>query len=273
MKHIYSIYEGIDERLKFITTSGVRIKMMLSLLERPKNSTELKDEVGVVASTVIHAARDLEKENLLEERPDGYHLTNTGKIVALKLMDIIKLFHVIKTTEDFWLSHDMEGIPPQFMERLGELQELKVVKSSPTNLLQVLSLYMKLVSKAKELRGISPVFVLEFSKLVKKLLKKGATVHLIISEEIVKPVVESYQKDIEPDIKKKVEEGHLRIWVMEGVKIAMSVTDSFISIGMFNRDGTYDFSHDMVSYNKEAINWGRELFEYYKSRAREISLI
>jgi len=273
MKHIYTIYEEIDENLKFLTTSSVRVKMMLSLLEKPKNSTELKDEIGVVASTIIHSARDLEKENLLEEKTEGYHLTNTGKIVALKLMDLVKLFSVIKKTEDFWLSHDMEGIPPQFLERLGELQELKVVKSSPTNLLQVLSLYMKLVSKAKELRGISPVFVPEFSKLVKKLLKKGATVYLVISEEIMKPVVKSYQKDIEPDIKKRVEEGHLRIWVMDEVKIAMSVTDSFISLGMFNKDGTYDFSHDIVSYNKEAIEWGRELFEYYKSRAREISLI
>ncbi len=273
MKYIYTIYEEIDEKLKFITTSGVRIKMMLSLLEETKNSTQLKDEIGVVASTVIHAARDLEKEKLLIEDAEGYKLTNIGKILALKLLDLIKLFSVVKRTEEFWLTHDIEGIPFEFLERLGELQEMKVVKSSPANLLQVLNLYMKLVSKAKELRGVSPVFVPEFSKLVKKLLKKGATVHLVISEEIVNPVVKGYQKDIEPDIKKKVEEGHLRIWVSKDVNIAMSVTDSFISIGMFNKDGTYDFSHDMVSYNKEAIKWGRELFEYYKSRAREISLI
>lgn len=95
---------------------------------------------------------------------------------------------------------------------------------------------------------------------------------IVISKEILNPVIESYRKGVDEEIKKRVEAGNLRIWVIDDIKIAMSVTNLFISIGFFNNDGTYDFSQDLVSYEKEAIEWGRELFEYYKSRAKEVKL-
>lgn len=266
------MYEEVEEELKFIATSGVRAKMLMSLLEKPKTSTILKAELGVGASTVIHAARDLEKQGFLIEKPDGYHLTPVGKMISLKFIDFIKLLSVAKRNKDFWLTHDIDGIPQDFLERLGELQKLKVIKSSPTNLLQVLSLYVKLVSQARELYGVSPVYIPEFSKLMKKLIKKGAKVYLVISKEILEPVIKSYQKDIDEEVKKRVKTGYLKIWIIDEVKVAMTVTDSFVSIGLFNLDGSYDFIHDLISYDEEAIRWGRELFEYYKSRAKEISL-
>ena len=71
MDDISKIYEEIEDNLKFVATSGVRIKMMANLLEKPKTSTQLKDELGVGASTVIHAARDMEKEKILIEKTDG----------------------------------------------------------------------------------------------------------------------------------------------------------------------------------------------------------
>ncbi len=266
------IYEEVEEDLKFITTSGVRIKTMLSLMESPKTSSQLREEFGIGTSTIIHAARDLEKQGILIEKIDGYHLTNIGKIISMKLLDLIETLSVIKKTKQYWLTHDITGIPEEFLERLGELRGFKVIKSSPTNLLQVLSIYVKLVSKAKELKGVSPVFVPEFSKIVKKLLKRGAKVHLVISKEIMGEVLKSYEKEADEEVKEKIKEGYLKIWVIDDVKVAMTVTDSFISLGLFNLDGSYDFSTDMISYDREAIKWGRELFEYYKSRAKEIML-
>ena len=272
MDNIYRMFEEVEEELKFITTSGVRAKMMISLLKKPKTSTQLKDELEAGASTIIHAARDLEKEGFLIEKIDGYHLTGIGKILTIKLIDWIKLVSVVKENKDYWITHNIDVLPKEFLERMGELQKLKIIKSTPTNLLQVLSLYIKMVGKTKELKGTSPVFVPQFSTLVKKLLKKKGIIQLVISKEILNPVIESYRKGVDEEIKKRVEAGNLRIWVIDDIKIAMSVTDLFISIGFFNNDGTYDFSQDLVSYEKEAIEWGRELFEYYKSRAKEVKL-
>lgn len=269
---ISKIYEETDSVLKFITTSGVRIKMMASLLAGPKTSTVLKDELGVGASTVIHSARDMEKEKLLVENTDGYNLTSMGKIVTLKLLDLIKLLSVVKEVDDFWFSHNIEGIPHEFIKRMGELGKLKIVKSSPTNLLQVLSIYLKLMSHTQELRGVSPFFVPDLSKVIKKIILKGGKVYLVISEEILDPVMKSYKKDLNDETLRKVREGNLKIWVLDNVRSSLIVTESFTSLGLFNNNGTYDFSQDILSYDSGAINWGRDLFEYYKSGAKELKL-
>ncbi len=267
------VYEEVEDILKFITTSGVRIKMMMSLMEKPKTSSQLRDEFGIGTSTIIHAARDLERENILIEKSDGYHLTNIGRIFSTKLLDFVKLLAVTRKNIDFWLSHDIEGIPYEFLQRLGELQDLKLIKSSATNILQTLSFYLKIVSKTKDLKGVSPIFVTDYAKIIKKILKRGAKVELVITKEILQPVIESYRKGIDKEVLEKVRKGNLKVWMTdETVKIAMTVTESFVSIGLFNLDGTYDFTQDLVSYDKEAIKWGRELFEYYKSRAREVPL-
>ena len=60
----YAVYDEVGDLLKFITSSGVRTKMMLGLLQKPQPSGQMREAIGVSASTVIHAARDLEKENL-----------------------------------------------------------------------------------------------------------------------------------------------------------------------------------------------------------------
>ena len=272
MNELLKIFGKVEDDLKFIATSGVRIKMLNSLLERPKTSTELKDEFKIGASTIIHTARDLEKEGYIREEKEGFSLTPVGKIIAIYVTNYIKLLSVIKENKEYWLSHKIDALPEEFLVRLGELQKLRIVKATPTNLLQVLSLYVKMVVKAKKLKGVSPVFVPEFSKLIKRLIKKGGEAEIVISKDIKKPVIESYKKEIDEETERKVREGKLKLWEIEDVGVAMTVTDQFISIGFFNNDGSYDFSQDLVSYEKEAIKWGRELFEYYRSKAKEISL-
>jgi predicted transcriptional regulator len=272
MDDIYTIYDQMDEKLKFITTSGVRIKMMASLFNGPKTSSQLKDNFNVGASTIIHAARDLEKERMLVEMTDGYHLTSVGRVIAMAVIDMLHLLSVVDKIREFLLSHQTEHIPPTFLRRLGELKGLKIVKSSPTNLLHVLTLYTKLVSQTQVFDGVSPVFVPEFGKIVKKILKRGDKVNLVITREILEPVLDIYKKDMDKETMQRVREGNLNIWVTDDVKIAITVTDSLMSLGLFNADGTYDFSHDLISYENGAINWGRDVFEYYRNRAKSVAL-
>ena len=40
------------------------------------------------------------------------------------------------------------------------------------------------------------------------------------------------------------------------------VTDRFISMSMISKDGRY-YNHEMVSFEKSALEWGKELFNYY----------
>ena len=241
--------------------------MLMSLSEGAKASGALREELGLAASTVIHAARDLERENLLIEKEDGYHLTPMGKIITLKLMDTFKTMSILNAHKEFWLTHDMDGIPKEFLERIGELEEAEIVRSTPTNIIKALSYYIKLVKGVKHLEGVSPILHPDFPKIIEKLVEKGTKVRLVLTEEIFEIGKEKYYHLFQELINRE----NFQVWVTERpIKVAFSVTDSFISLALFHVDGYFDTNNDLVSRSKGAINWGRELFEYYKKRARRI---
>lgn len=267
MDDISRIYEEIEDNLKFVATSGVRIKMMASLLEKPKTSSQLKDELGVGASTVIHAARDMEKEKILVEKADGYHLTSIGKILTLKLLEMIKTIYVVEKSKDFWVRHSINGIPEEFISNIHMIYNHELLTSSIRNVFKTLSIYLEITKKAKVFYGVSPVFVDAFVSLVTKLLKRGTKVNLVITEEVFEEL-----KNIDREgLKKVLEDKNLSLFVIQELPtIAFTVTDSAFSLGLFLEDGVYDPTQDLISFDKEAIKWGRDLFEYYKSRARKI---
>ncbi|RLF33186.1 MAG: hypothetical protein DRN37_01470 [Thermoplasmata archaeon] len=269
MGDISKIYDEIDEVLKFITTSGVRIKMMASILQSPKSSTQLKDELGVGASTVIHAARDLEKEGILTEKPDGYHLTGMGIIAAFKIIDMVRTLNTIVTKKDFWIEHDISDIPAEFLLKIYALMDSKIIKETPTDLMRGLSLYFKLVRKAKEMRGISSIFHPRFPDIIEKVAERGVTMEFLVTPNVFNTLKKEKYRE---RLKKLLERDNFSLYLSDGeIKLAFTVTDFVLSFALYLHDGLFDNATDLISYNAEAINWGRDLFEYYKSRAKRIS--
>ena len=265
----YDAHDAVGETLKFITSSKVRTKIMLGLQEEPKTSSVLRDEIGASASSVIHAARDLEKEDLLVERDDGYHLTSVGSVVAAKLHDIIQTMDVFEREKDFWLTHNVEAIPQPFLNRIHEIGDYEILTSSVRNIFRTFTVYKELTQKARTFQGVSPIFVDAFVPMIKKLLENKAKVHLVLTEKVLDELVDIDQAGF----RAMLENNNLSLWRLdEEVQVAFTVTDTVLALGLFGRDGIYDVSHDLVSRDKGAINWGRELFKYYKSRARLVVL-
>ncbi|MEZ5335694.1 MAG: transcriptional regulator FilR1 domain-containing protein [Methanolobus sp.] len=61
--------------------------------------------------------------------------------------------------------------------------------------------------------------------------------------------------------------------VIDDVKIAFVVTDLFFSMSLFFNMDAYDPRDDLVGYDEEALKWGSDLFDYYKSHSRQITSI
>ena len=53
-------------------------------------------------------------------------------------------------------------------------------------------------------------------------------------------------------------------------KIAITVTDAFLSIGFFYRSGSYDFTRDLICTSPEALKFGMDLVDHYRKTARKM---
>ena len=266
----YDAYEKASNWLRLISRSEIRIKMLMTLNGGPKDLSQLREQLSLSSSTIIHAIGDMGSEGIIERSSEqGYTLTNIGNVQAVLVNDLINVLGVLSRNREFWLTHDISGIPNHLLKRIGDLGDCEVVKSSPDDVFKIFSNYFQLVGKAKVLKGVSPIFYPDFPGLVKALVDKKSKVELVLTKKVLAKVLD--QEDLEI-LSGLVSDQTLRLQVIdEDVKVAFTVTDSALSLSLFSNDGTYDTGTDLIGYGNEAIEWGRGLFEYYRKRSKNIT--
>ncbi|MDY6959901.1 MAG: winged helix-turn-helix domain-containing protein, partial [Halobacteriota archaeon] len=231
----YSIYEKSSDWLRLLARSEIRIKLLMILNEENMKLAQLRDYLNLTSSTILHAMKDMEDEELLENTDEGYALTNIGKIQALMISDLIKTITVLTKNKDFWLTHDISGIPDHLLKRLGDLSDCEVVKSTTTDLFKPHSNFIEILSESKSVKGVSPIYHPDYPKTIKNLLDNNASVQLIFNQEILDTFIES-DKNLAEEISNKKNCG---LWLFNKLSEAFTVTDRSLSIGLFNADGNY----------------------------------
>jgi len=259
----------IQNTLRLATCSELRRGILSSLGNGKKALRELREEREISSTTAIHALRELERGNFVfQDEHRGYALTKIGEVIALKLSDFVDAIEVLKKHEDFWLTHDLSGIPPHLLDKIGWLRDSILIECSATDVFKVYQEYIDMLKDAKEIKGVSFMFFPEYPSIFQELiLKKKIDIQLVLIKEVIDKVLEATG----PEFLKKAlgnEESKLKIYIIkEGPKAAFTVTDYFLSFGLFNHDGSYDWNRDLLSYDKKAIAWGRKFFEWYLKRA------
>jgi len=63
----------------------------------------------------------------------------------------------------------------------------------------------------------------------------------------------------------------LQIYVQDDLKIALTVTEDTLSMGLFYPNGQYDYNTDLISFHPQALQWGDELFQEYLKGSKKIN--
>ena len=192
-------YDVAEDRLKALTSSKVRTKVLLYLDEGAKSAGELEQVTGTRTTTILHAIKDMSKGDLVTRTDQGYMLTNLGKMQALALAGLINFIQVIEDHRDFWLTHDISGIPSALLQMMGMLSHSEVIKSDSASPLKSHEFFMTEMSKAKEVHGVSPIIVGGHSDTVVTLVKNGVNVDLILTDNVLKIGYEEY-RDLAKDL-------------------------------------------------------------------------
>src|SRR5271157_1489074 len=109
----WDYYDQAEDQLKAFTRSAVRTKIMLRLKEGGMTAGELEKEMNIRASTILHAMKEMSEAGLVSKRDISYSLTNIGTIQTILLDELVAAIVLLEQHEDYWLSHDLSGIPEE----------------------------------------------------------------------------------------------------------------------------------------------------------------
>jgi predicted transcriptional regulator len=260
-----------SDMLHLTICSDLRRNLLVILNEHEKSLGELREGLKISSTTALHALRELEKSNLTFQNKQNkkYGLTNLGKIMAIKLMDYINAVEVLKKHERFWLEHDLSGIPDQFLRGIGALSDSEVIKINALDIIKTHNSYIDSIKTAQWIKGVSPIFSSDYPIVFKEIVEKNISTTLILTDPVLEKLTDSIGLE---NLKKYIYNYSLELLITEDLKVAFTVTDSFLSFGLFNTDSVYDTAYDLISTDEEAIRWGSELFEYYKGKSRNYEI-
>jgi predicted transcriptional regulator len=255
---------------RLLICSDLRKNLILSLNNGATTLAELREATGASSTAAIHALRELEKQRLtLQDGRRNYLLSSSGKIVALHLESFVKTVEVITQFGQFWLGHDLSSIPDDYLKSIGVLNESQLLTSTPTDVFKAFSTFVKLLEKAKVVRGVLPIFTPDLLDTFANLAAKGIQIGLVVTDEVRDTILEL----MDHSELKNVLKTNLKLCVIEeNPKVAVTVTDYFFMLGLFRFDGSYDYSDELLSYNQQGIEWGRGLFNHYLKASKGFDL-
>lgn len=270
---ILNYYDEVKDNLEFQSTSSIRTKIMISLSEGPKKTKELEKSIGISYYTTLHGINKLEKQNLILIHGNYCYLSKVGRESVSNLIDMIKTLIVLKNNRKLLLNHDIESIPYDLLMEIGDLSDSKLIESENEDISKTHRIHSQIVLNAKKISGVSPIFYSDYIETFMPLLKKNINIELVLTENILKKTVDALDKEYLEEFKTLISKNHLRIWELkENIKVAFTVTDKAMTLGLFSKKGMYDSTKILVSDHEDALVWGNKLFKHYLKRAQKVDL-
>jgi predicted transcriptional regulator len=250
-----------------IFRSELKLNLIMSLLGGGKELSDLRDDLGSSGSTIIHALQDLESLRLSHKDDKRYQLTSIGKVFSIFLKEVDSMITVLEEFKDFWLRHDIEVIPLDLLKRIGELNNSYLVRDSVTDLAKVHMTFQEILLTSRNLKGASPIFHPDFVRVFQQLLKSGANVELILTSEVLEKTLDLMDAN---ELFGYVQDGLLKMYLLDNLRLALTVTEHSFSLGLFTLNGAYDYGMDLISNSESSLKWGENLFEVLLEKSEPI---
>ncbi len=119
------------EKLFFELASESRLSILRELQKENLKMQEIARRMDVTATEAFRQLERLSAALLVKKQPDGnFTLTEYGKLV----LQLSSSLEFVSKHRDYFAAHDVTQIPVQFVNRLGELSQTKLMMDTIENL-------------------------------------------------------------------------------------------------------------------------------------------
>lgn len=257
--------------LELIFLSEKRKDLILFLKDEPKSISEIKESLNVGLVAILPQLKKLRENYLILKTGDVYSLSPLGIAVAGRMKPMIDILYLFGSKYDYWANHAVESIPEPLRGRIGELANCTF--SEPPDRTRLFEPHREFVENlmiSKKINGIASIFHPSYPSLFLALAKNGVDVSLLITRPIYERIKEEYGVEMSEFL--KFENASLYVCGKK-IELAYVVTEIFLSLTLPFSDGTYDHKEDVLCFDPVALQWGEDLFTYYRNISDKITEI
>lgn len=257
-----SRFSFIQEEIKFLTNSEIRLKILRCLFFSPYSVKDIKDKTNLSYSSISGNINKLEQKGYIKNNNDKYFLTNIAKIKLANILYLNKSLNFIEDNSDFFNEHTVDNFEFDVLNDLSPLDGVELIESPPTDVYKATRIFKDFFIGSHSLKAIFPYLHPQNPIIFQDWLERDVGVKLIIPNDVSNAlinIISHFKTD------NQLKNRYLKIKSVDrAVHVALVISDKGIALSFYKKDGTFDQNHIMVSIEDKAIEWANEVFEEYE---------
>jgi predicted transcriptional regulator len=262
-----NIKNEINNDIKFLAKSEIRLKILSELYNNPDNVRGLVQKTNITYSSVSSNIGKLEKNNYITKVENKYHINPMTEVYFKTLIDFKNSMDLVNDYDAFWNKHNLNQLSINSIKRITDLKNSKLIETTPIDIYKTHNTIKKQINDSKNIKAIFPYLHPDYPKLIEKILRNKGSVELIVPRNIFKELIFRVDGKIR---KNSIKKGNLKVYLFKDeLNLYLTICDESMSLGLFKNDGSFDQNRILVSDDFHSYNWANELFEHVKTQVRK----
>ena len=249
----------INNDIKFLIKSEIRLKILSELKSKPKSIKELVRDTEITYSSVSSNLIKLEDNDYIVKKKNKYHLNPLSELYYNNLMDFKISIDLINNFNDFWAKHNIEQLSIDSIQNINDLKDSKLVETTLIDIYKTHNTIKKSINETENIKAIFPYLHPEYPQLIENILKKDGNVELFIQRDMFKEIIFQIDDEIR---KTAARNGKLKVYTTKNdLKLYLTLCDNSMSLGLFKNDGSFDQNRILISESEKSLFWADNLFK------------
>ncbi|AKB18099.1 MULTISPECIES: winged helix-turn-helix domain-containing protein [unclassified Methanosarcina] len=246
------------ELIELIFLSDKRKQLLLFLKSGPKNMDEITEALQVTSTSILPQIKKLKDMSLVVQEDKTYILSLIGKVLVEKMKPLVSTIELFEDNFEYWSEKDLQGAPPSFRKRLGELRKCELIQPDLDRMFEVDPKVVENLSKSSYVLEAIAYFHQPLISLCQELAIKGVKFSFLMSES----VFQRYYQDYTKDFRIMMSLDNVKFFRYSGeLKIAnLVVSDKFFLVSLFPKNQRHFDRESLISYELSARQLGTEIF-------------
>lgn len=256
--------------INLLLFSDKRRDFLLLLAEGPKSIDEALNSLLISRVALLPQIKKLKEEGLIVQEGDICRLSVIGNILIKKTQPLLDVTSIFEEEESFWNQRKLDTIPFSFLKRIGVLKSCQMIKPGIDHLSDLFPESARSFDESAKAMILFSHFDPYIPSFSLELAKKGIELKLILSKDLFEIFCRDFRSEGEKILAQENATVFLRAEETVEIPAFIGVTENRLLLGLFNKKGKFEGQY-ILSSEPSALNWGKELFEYYIEKSRRIS--
>jgi len=253
--------------ITILLSSEKRTDLLLLLKEKPRAIEEINDELNTNSVAILPQLKKLKENRLVVQENRVYDLSLLGRIIVRKIEPLVKAFRLLEDNYGYWSGLRPGGIPAGFFKRMEEFVAYNPERYHGDDISSVYREMTESFRNSKKILLIISSLNSRYPGICTEHAKKGSKVSILLTQ----PVFETFGTEFEKELDTLLLLDNSEVYVLENdvVLPTVAVTDTMV-LTCFSSGNPQNESNSMVSFGDEAVQWGLDLFEYFRALAKPL---